>query len=185
MNLLAILLATLGSAIGRRGAGGLWSALIHKDLGAAPPRLLWGLLVGAAVALLAPWWTALLVALCVFLGASLRGFGATGMRMGREPDGTFTSVTWKRDALLVLWHGAATVAPLAVLMVALGLAPVPLVAGVLCPVAYEAAYRCPLQVPLLGCLKISPCPTGELLFGALVGASASIPFLIGALYAWH
>lgn len=169
----------------------MWSALVGKDLGDTPVRLLWGLLVALPVAPLLshqPWAVGACAAICVAVWAgSTWGYGKTGMQMGRGGHSAAapTASAWGRDAAQVLLHGAVGMAlPALVAFWATGGIPwTILLAGVLCPLAYELAYRFPLHIPRLGCLNdpsrglIDPCPTAELLWGGVVGLGTAMAFL--------
>lgn len=118
--------------------------------------------------------------------------GATTMQMGR-PKGASQAVSWSqwwKDFGLMTFHGLGGVAPLgSVLGIAAfyGVAPAILpaallAAGLLVAPAYELAYRLHLNIPALGVLHDlkrgldDPCPLGELLQGAMMGAALAAAF---------
>lgn len=164
--------AAVAGALGRRFAGGLMSQWLRLDLGDAPVRVLWGaMLAGVAVAAGLPWQYAAAIVPCVFLGSTVGYYGA--MSAGNQP-GRSVALDW----LLLTLHGLAGTALLSIAAWYQGLLWWPLLAaGAACAPCYAAAWRCPIEFPALGCLRVDPPPTAELMWGATVGiAVASIYF---------
>lgn len=169
----ALALAIPVGALGRRFAGGLLSQWLRFDITTQPARIVWGLMLSGLAGLAgAPWWHALAVAPAIWFGSALFGYwGAASV--GRDP-GRSVLV----DELLLLAHGLGAIAFVVAGAVAVGYgadAIIMLASAILCPLAYAAAWRWPLQAPWLGCYHgdpvkgTDPPPTAELLWGSTVG----------------
>lgn len=109
--MLTYILAIIANAFGRRFAGGLLGQWFGNIGGTQVARLAQAAIAGGTVALLAPvWWWGLVALAATWAGATF-GFGRAGM----IPRGLGDVID------LAVFHGAVSVLPLAVVLVALDL----------------------------------------------------------------
>lgn len=164
-----ILSAAILSAFGRRMVGGLLSQWCKTDLGNLPPRIIWGVIIGnIAWYSGATWWQQLACIPLVVAGCSVGFWGS--MSAGNQPGRTILM-----DWLLLTVHGVGATILLAIAAYYVGLVWWPMViAGLACAPCYAFAWIYPLQAPWLGCYKVDPPPTAELLWGACVGVAAAL-----------
>lgn len=165
----------VANAFGRRFAGGLLSQWVGNIGGTQVARLAQAAIVGVSVLALGGHWTWALAAVPLTFAGATAGF-LTGM-LPRRPV----------DALGLLVHGLAAVAPLAAGAWWVGLPWWPLVvAGVARVPFYCVAPLWTPHLPVLGLINlrsqggpIDPPPWAELLSGAALGVALVATFWLG------
>jgi hypothetical protein len=183
--------AIVAGALGRRLAGGLLTIWTGGRTGTTANRVAWAAIAGASVWLGgAGWPVAMGYGAAVFAGSTIgygppwRGNDETTMRMGRGPGGV--GFSWRQFGVDFGWmtyHGVFSVA-LAVLGAAVLRLPwwPLLAAGILAAPVYSLAWVIPWDLPWLGCYAdkdaFDPLPTGELLWGGVLGAASVLTVIM-------
>ena len=166
MEIGLVVASAIASGLGRRMVGGVLSHWIGFDLGDAPVRILWGVILGLVAFASGLWWPyAIAVVPLVWAGASI------GYWHSMLPNSF-------RDWVMLTVHGVGGTVLLAGGAYALGLSWwYPLIAGLMCAPCYAFAKAFPWEIHWLECFKHDPPPTAELIWGACVGAGVALAFV--------
>jgi hypothetical protein len=187
LALLLILGAFLG-ALSQRVVGGVGNDWIGRKTGSFIPRTILAALHGAfAFYLGLPILYAMLYAKGIWIGCVVGMW--SGMDMGRKPRSfEIESVkNWFVDAgyMLVYGVGKVILPTLVVFWLGLNYWWIILLAGALCPLVYEYAWRQPWDIKWLGCQGVNnprgfdPPPTAELIFGGLMIVGTILTIYMG------